>query len=565
MTDTAYCLGIHIGHDCNVTAMDPDGNILFAAGEERFNRRKMFAGFPEQSLKYVFDQWGKNVSHLATARMSMRRKVLRELGFFCSSFLHHRAAPRFTIWLKNGFSKLFDGRTLEATVHETGIDPEWPVANVEHHRAHAAGAFYHSGFESAWVMTLDGEGDGLSCAFYKASRSTGIHSRKHYFHNEVTVGRDYEKVTAMLGFHPLRHPGKITGLAAYGKRNDDCIETLQTYLASGWKSDRMRILDPSTAYQVIDSSGIRQLREERDTIFGQFSREDIAFAVQWLTERKVEALIRQNIPDPATTDICLAGGVFANVAVNRRVQEMGFRSIFVMPAMTDCGLSLGACMHSHPKRGNIPAAETMYLGNHYSADTIRATLDDLGVAYTQPSNMAKHVAELLAAGKVIARFDGPMEFGPRALGNRSILYHCGDPTVNDWLNKQLKRTEFMPFAPVTMESFAPERYLGYEGAERTAKFMTITFECSSVMRDEAPAVVHVDGTARPQIINASQNPGYYAILESYYELTGIPTLVNTSFNMHEEPIVRTPQEALMAFDASALDALIAGPCLVQRA
>ncbi|HPQ42534.1 MAG TPA: carbamoyltransferase C-terminal domain-containing protein, partial [bacterium] len=378
------------------------------------------------------------------------------------------------------------------------------------------------------------------------------------------LGRDYEKVTAMLGFHPLRHPGKITGLAAYGEKNDDCINELQTYLASGWKTDRFRILDTSDAYQVIDRQGIEKLREDRQSRFRQFRREDIAFAIQWLTEQKVEALIRENIPNPESADICLAGGVFANVAVNRRVKELGFRSIFVMPAMTDCGLSLGACMLSHPNRHRIAAAETMYFGCDYSPDTIRKILDKASVQYSTPENLPKTVAELLAAGKVIARFDGPMEFGPRALGNRSILYHCSDPSVNDWLNKQLKRTEFMPFAPVTLESYASDRYIGYRGAEHTAKFMTITFECTPVMRDEAPAVVHVDNTARPQVIHPSQNPGYYAILDAYRELTGIPTLVNTSFNMHEEPIVRTPEEALSAFDASRLDALIAGPFLITR-
>lgn len=178
--------------------------------------------------------------------------------------------------------------------------------------------------------------------------------------------------------------------------------------------------------------------------------------------------------------------------------------------------------------------------------------------------MAETVAELLAGGSVVARFDGPMEFGPRALGNRSILYHCNDPSVNDWLNKQLRRTEFMPFAPVTMDRFAADRYIGYQGAERTARFMTITFPCTDVMKQEAPAVVHVDGTARPQIVHQQDNPGYYAILDAYYRLTGIPTLINTSFNIHEEPIVMTPTDAIKAFETSLLDALIIGPYLVRR-
>ncbi|MBN1878566.1 hypothetical protein JW823_00470 [bacterium] len=564
MTDKDLILGIHTGHDCNVTVLDRNGQVLFAAGEERFNRQKMFAGFPALSLAYALKLYRENISCLATPRMKMRSKIIRELHFFVGSLLNGRAAPRFGIWLRNGCKKLFAGRALEAQVSAGGIDPEWPVINIEHHRAHAAGAFYHSGFDQSWIMTLDGEGDGFSCCFYRADRTTGIKQVKSYFHNDVTVGRDYEKVTAMLGFHPLRHPGKITGLAAYGRHDQSCIDTLQEYLEKAWRSSGIGVLDSSEAYQVIEQAGIEKLQDDRNRVFGSYARETIAFAIQFLTERKVIQLIMDNIRDIQSDNICLAGGVFANVSVNRRVQELGFRNTFVMPAMTDCGLSLGACLESYPVKQNLSIPDTMYFGTAYPADTIRLTLDQCGYAYETPSDLPRIAAELLAQGKVIARFNGPMEFGPRALGNRSILYHCGDPSVNDWLNKQLKRTEFMPFAPVTLAPFAEDRYFGYSGAERTARFMTITFRCSESMKQEAPAVVHVDGTARPQVIRSQDNPEYYAILEAYHRLTGIPTLVNTSFNMHEEPIVMTPGDALKAFEASHLDALIAGPYLVRR-
>lgn len=564
MRESGLLLGVHTGHDCNVSVIDDNGNILFAAGEERFNRKKMYAGFPELSLAYVLGRYGDSIAQLATPRMRMRSKIMRELRFFISSLLNGRSAPRFGIWLKTGMGKLFLGRSLETQIPASGIDPEWPVVNIEHHRAHAAGAFYNSGFEKSWIMTLDGEGDGFSCCFYRAEQSAGIKLTRSYFHNEVTLGRDYEKVTAMLGFHPLRHPGKITGLAAYGSDNQPCIDTLREYLAAAWRKGRSRILDSADAYQVIDQAGIEKLRTDRTGVFGSYSREDIAYAIQWLTETEVLNLVSVNIPDPASENICLAGGVFANVSVNRRVKEMGFRNIFIMPAMTDCGLSLGACLDAFPDKSRLRIAETMFLGPQYSDPDIRAVLGKGGYAFETPGNMAQTAAELLARGKVIARFDGAMEFGPRALGNRSILYQCTDPSVNDWLNKQLRRTEFMPFAPVTMEPFTADRYIGYSGAERTARFMTITFRCSESMKTEAPAVVHVDGTARPQIIRDRDNPEYYAILDAYYGLTGIPSLVNTSFNMHEEPIVMTPGDALKAFEASHLDAMILGHHLIKR-
>jgi carbamoyltransferase len=564
MSNDGYYLGIHIGHDCNVTLMDQSGKIVFASGEERFNRTKMYAGFPSQSLEYVLNNYGQDILHLATSRMRMRSKVFRELNFFLASFVHRRSAPRFGIWLKTGLKKLFVGRSLETHVGVTGVNPEWPVKNVEHHRAHAAGAFYHSGFDRSWIMTLDGEGDGYSCCFYTGEKGKDIQLKKSHFHNQITIGRDYEKVTAMLGFHPLKHPGKVTGLAAYGTQNQSCIDALESYLSKAWRTERSRVFDTGDAYQVIEQAGIETLRHDRETLFGEFSREEIAFAIQWLTETKILELIAANIPNVHESNICLSGGVFANVAVNRRVKESGFRNVFVMPAMTDCGLSLGSCLHAFPNKSDLSAADTMYFGCSYSADRIKNILVKNNVAFEQPANMAKTVAECLVKGKVIARFDGSMEFGPRALGNRSILYHCNDPSVNDWLNKQLKRTEFMPFAPVTMEKYAADRYIGYNGAEKTARFMTITFPCTQMMKDEAPAVVHVDGTARPQIVHQNDNPDYYEILSAYHHLTGIPTLVNTSFNMHEEPIVMTPRHALKAFEASNLDALIAGPFLIQK-
>ena len=561
MTPPDYYIGIHAGHDANVTVIDDKGQVLFAAGEERFNRKKMFAGYPARALKHAAGLNAVPPSAMATCRMNRTAKTIRELGFFYHSFRRNLAAPRFGIWVKNSLKKLRRGRILEQMSGAEFPLPQVPVTNVEHHHAHAASAYYPSGFESAYVMTLDGEGDGYSCCFYE-TRFGELHRFNAYYHNDVTVGRDYEKVTAMLGFHPLRHPGKITGLAAYGHHNDACITALDSYLKQSWRSGKLSFLDTSQAYQVISEEGKRQLIQDRQTVLKAFSREDIAFAIQYLTEQKVLALIKANIKEIDGADIALAGGVFANVALNKRVKELGFRQVFVQPAMTDAGLSLGAVLYAIPNRKSFRPIEHVYWGPSYSPDDIKLTLDAAGVKYTMPDDMGEAAAELLCQGKVLARFDGAMEFGPRALGNRSILYHAGDPSVNDWLNKKLQRTEFMPFAPVTLMDHAQANYLNITGAEHTAKFMTITFDCSEKMKQTCPAVVHVDGTARPQLLDPADNPGYGAILQAYYKKTGIPSLVNTSFNMHEEPIVMTPDDALRAYKASELDALIAGPFLI---
>jgi carbamoyltransferase len=193
-----------------------------------------------------------------------------------------------------------------------------------------------------------------------------------------------------------------------------------------------------------------------------------------------------------------------------------------------------------------------------------AALKAEGLEFHRPDNLAAEVAALIHADKVVARCDGRMEYGPRALGNRSILYNARDPEVNQWLNKRLRRTEFMPFAPVTLWEERERCYVNLAGAEHAAQFMTITFDCTEFMRRTCPAAVHVDGTARPQLIRREVNPGYYDILAEYRKLSDVPTLINTSFNMHEEPIVCTPQDAVRAFLDGDIDVLAIGGFVVHH-
>jgi carbamoyltransferase len=232
--------------------------------------------------------------------------------------------------------------------------------------------------------------------------------------------------------------------------------------------------------------------------------------------------------------------------------------------MGDGGLCVGAAL-SVPGRRPAPAPN-MYLGTRYGEDEIAAALEqhpDLEIE--RPDDLAGAVADALVESRIVARFDGRMEFGPRALGNRSILYHCADASVNAWLNKQLRRTEFMPFAPMCIYEDAAEYFDIREGEAYACEFMTYVVGCTEKMITTCPAAVHVDGTARPQLVRRETNPDMYAILEAYRARTGLSCVINTSFNMHEEPIVRSPADALAAFRQSHLDTLILGPYLVHQA
>jgi carbamoyltransferase len=206
----------------------------------------------------------------------------------------------------------------------------------------------------------------------------------------------------------------------------------------------------------------------------------------------------------------------------------------------------------------------VYYGPSYDDKTIERAVQQADLPASYEPAIQRRIAGLLAQGRVVARFTGRMEYGPRALGHRSILYQTTDATVNDWLNDKLQRTEFMPFAPATLSEHAQHYYEGLAGAEDPARFMTITFDCTRRMKRESPGVVHADGTARPQLIDAATAPDFEQILRAYHELTGLPSLINTSFNMHEEPIVCTPDDALRSFQQGNLDYLAIGNWLVAN-
>ena len=293
-----------------------------------------------------------------------------------------------------------------------------------------------------------------------------------------------------------------------------------------------------------------------------YSREQVAAAAQAVLERAVCDFVRHWVARSGIQHLALAGGTFANVKLNQRLAELPeVRSLFIYPNMGDGGLAAGAAMGSAelaPQR-----LAHAYLGPSWTDARIGQALAEAGlVASPHPDPVARVVA-LLDKGRVVARFSGAMEWGPRALGNRTILYRPDDPAVNDWLNERLRRTEFMPFAPITLAEDAPDMYLGLDKAADAARFMTVCFDCTPTMKRSCPGVVHVDGTARPQVLHRQDNPALHRLLTLFKQRTGLATLVNTSFNMHEEPIVCSPQDAIRAWKDARLDALLLGPYLLE--
>jgi len=556
-------------------AIIKDGKIISAINEERLTRVKNQGGFPQKSIDEVL-RLAKlkpgDIEYVIIPEISKWRDLfMNVLRHFPTNVFRRPREGKVTLmdWVRQ-FAMSFAvlARTYWQVLRTHPADerklkkmfPHARFTRVEHHVAHAASAFFTSGYPKAIIITSDYWGDYVTTMVSIGEGKNIRVAERTYYPN--SLGHYYGNLTTWLGFRANRHEGKILGLAAFGNPNAAFYPEVKSML----HCDGLRIMAPF----MMGKMWHRKIGFFKNSLMKHivetYSREDVAAVFQRRFEEVMTELVANAVKQFGVDKVVLAGGSFANVKLNQRILETrGVKQVFVYPNMSDGGLSQGAALYFDISR-NGSVAHTLsnaYYGPSYTEQEIETALKEAKVEYTYHKEIEKEVAKLIAANKVIARFNGAMELGPRALGNRSILYQAIDPKVNKWLNERLKRTEFMPFAPVTLEEHAEKCYKNFKGAAYAAKFMVITFACTDFMKEKSPATVHVDGTARPQVINAKDNPSYYKILSEYHKLTGIPTLVNTSFNMHEEPIVCSPQDAVRSFLQGHLDYLAIGPYLVK--
>lgn len=402
-----------------------------------------------------------------------------------------------------------------------------------------------------------GGGDGLSCRIFDAR--DGHFKELLSISSFDSLGNLYSYVTQFCGFKAGKHEGKVTGLAAYG--GPIYVPELKGVL----------VQNNGTIKNIASVFYLSALKELERILPADFRHKDLAASIQEYSEELATNLITRWLEGTDHSKVALAGGLFANVKINQRIHEIDqVRSVFVHPGMSDEGIPVGAALALYHKISAVPynadfvAMDHVYLGPEFDNEEINKELVRQGVEAKYFHEVEVEIARLLAAGAVVARFNGKMEYGPRALGNRSILYQATDPTVNYWMNDALKRTEFMPFAPIVMAEHAKKCFKNIGGAENTARFMTITFDCTEWMARTNPGVVHVDNTARPQLLSAKDNPSMYTILAEYHKLTGLPCVINTSFNMHEEPIVCSPYDAIGAFKMGQLDYLAIGNWIAKN-
>ncbi len=529
---------------------------MAAASEERFSRVKMDSSWPHQSIDYCLEAAGLTLSDIdfVAYGWSDGFKADKHLLPYFDRIAAEADDPLSLAIFRERIITEIERDTPTRGAFDQFVKTnhfEGKVVSIDHHEAHAYSAYCFSPFDEALVITCDGRGDFTSLTVSVVNKDS---IRVLYRAPSIdSLGFFYGRITKLLGFTPHRHEGKITGLAAHG----DPAKLL------GLMKKMIEVRDGQLTAHLgqFFKPFYSNFSDELVSIINNNSREDVAAAAQLHLEQCISALVNHYVHATSLRYVCLAGGVFANVRVNQCVLEVpGVENIFVQPHMGDGGLCLGAAA-AHLHQSGLPKVEwdSMYLGPSYSQAKIQSALAaEPSLTYKYSDDVAREAANAIIGNEVVGFFQGRMEFGPRALCNRSIIYHCKDIHVNDWLNKRMARTEFMPFAPVVTDELAERCFVGYKKDHVASKFMTVTYQCTDFMKQMGAAAVHIDGTARPQVVTAKDHPLMHALLTQYFQMTGEPALINTSFNRHEEPIVAKPEEAIDALRTRMMDVLVIG-------
>lgn len=442
-------------------------------------------------------------------------------------------------------------RFLEIYGFKTGT----PLHFANHHLSHALPTLFYTDWDDALLYTADGGGDNVQYSMrgFRDGRVDTLFGddQELLANNRIdSLGMMYGFCTQALGWKMNRHEGKLTGLAALGE--PAALKAMSDHFMV---TETGEILSDFATYSAMKTL-VMELAQTH-------SREDMAASVQALLEQTVLRSVERMLQRTGARHLGLSGGVFANVRLNRLLaEETGVEEVFVFPAMADDGLCVGACLDALQRREGMEAwlgerhrLDNVYLGRDHT-DRIDAVLaGGHGIAREDGDPVAATVARI-TNGQAGAIYSQRMEFGPRALGARTILGSPADHRINDELNERLERSEFMPFAPVISEERASEVFEVSELNSYASRFMTVTCAVRPEWRDRIPAVVHVDGTARPQIIRRADNPLYHDILTAFERETGLPVLINTSFNVHEEPIVDTPEQCLRALTDHRIDFVV---------
>jgi carbamoyltransferase len=559
-------LGINNGlHDASAAIFD-DYELIAAVQLERLTRIKSAGrGVPWECIQEVLDIANVRLNEIDVVAMG-------RMALPVEYFVHFRGWR----WLREKYRTRIEGADMRSVAREmlrSGARSEREIFDVDrymrdhgfradarlffynHHEAHALPTLFYSHWDTALLLTADASGDGTNYS-YRYFDGREIHTLyggeeslwRAMPHN--SIGRAYGAMTEALGFRSSRHEGKLVGLSACGvpDRRDAIMEHYRVDRDGVVHSDFQK------------SSSVRTCMRE---IAASTTRENAAASIQQVLEDLISTVTTRLIERHGTSNLGLAGGVFANVRLNKALAERPeVEELFVFPPMGDEGLAIGGPLCFTLRKDGLEAwlekrrvLDHLYLGRDYGGvvDAVMAKSNGIVAAHEEPVQGA---ARRLCSGEIGAIYCSRMEFGPRALGARSILANPGNRHMHEELNRRLERTEFMPFAPVVTAKRASEIFELSRASIYAARFMTITCRVQSHWRDRIPAVVHLDGTARPQIVERCTNPLYFDIIEAFARASGVPVLINTSLNVHEEPIVNSPEECVRLLQDGRIDFVV---------
>ncbi|PIB36218.1 hypothetical protein BFP72_12865 [Reichenbachiella sp. 5M10] len=601
-----YILGISCYYHDSAAAILRNGEIIAAAQEERFSRIKHDAAFPKSAVAYCLSEAGVSLDDL-TAVVFYDKPLLKFERLLETYYTH---VPRglgsflkaMPVWIKQ---KIFLKREIKKELKEVQAyaPKQLKLLFTEHHLSHAASSYYPSGFEQAAVLTIDGVGEWTTASIgLGRGKQLSVLKELHFPHS---VGLLYSAFTYFLGFKVNSGEYKLMGLAPYGDPNDPqtgrFVAAIQETLVDIRVDGSIHLNQSYFDYAV----GLRMVKQKKwEALFGMALRHpeqemtqghcNLAYAIQAVTEEIVLRLAQEAKRLTGMTRLCLSGGVALNCVANGKLEAAGvFDEIYVQPASGDAGGALGAALAAHflYLDGAYPVSTSggdgmrgAYLGPQVDTKAWGAWMRKQGVVsriFTERSDLVARVAALLAEGQVIGWFQGRMEFGPRALGNRSILGDPRNPEMQKRINLKIKyRESFRPFAPAILEEDASE----YFDMQRSSPYMLKVYPVAEEWRCPLPAhyaamnmrnklyqrrsqwqaITHVDMSARVQTVSATTNPVFWELISAFKAQTGCPMLINTSFNVRGEPIVCTAEDAYRCFMRTEMDYLVIEDCLFSK-
>jgi len=572
-------LGINAYHADSSAAIFVDGIMIAAIEEERFRRIKHWAGFPSMAIEFCLKEAGvglNEVDHIAIGR-DPRAKFFKKLLFLAKNPVGGFAAVSNRLSNAKKVSSLEDEFAKIASIDKATFKKK--IHNVEHHRSHLASAFFASPFEEAALLSIDGSGD-FTTTMIGIGRGNHIEilDSIDFPHS---AGLFYTALTQWLGFPHYGDEYKVMGLAPYGEpKYVDQLRDLIHFTDNGlfqlnlkyfrnpnrgiisYGEDHIPVV--ATLFTAYFESKLGKARQKNEELT-QFHK-DMAASVQRITEELIFHLLTALHKRTGLKNICIAGGVAQNSVANGKItRQTPFSNVYIPSAGHDAGISMGAALYVYNQtlqQPRKPAIWSAYTGSHFSNDEIEAYLQSRNIQYKKLNDeeLYDYVANRLVNAGVIGWFSGRSEFGPRALGGRSILADPRRTDAKDLLNAKIKRREsFRPFAPSILKEYVDE----YFTVNDVVPFMEKVFPIKEDKKALIPAVTHADGTGRLQSVDASVSPRYYALIEQFRKKTGIPVLLNTSFN-ENEPIVNSPAEALDCFLRTQMDMLVMENIIVER-